>query len=249
MTTLVARIADAKAELDRRRGGAPRGLDNLEHARDLEITHTSNAIEGNTLTAAETTLVIEHGITIGGKPLRDHLEAIDHYDAIRHVRALAQQGTAITEMEIRGLHHLVMLRSRPDIAGRYADQGRFVVTDTGRHAFPSPAEVPALMGDFAAWLGAAEDTPDTAFQAHLRLVAIHPFNDGNGRTARLLMNLVLLRGAYPPIAIGPADRPAYLHALQTHQAGGGSDAFDHMLSERLLTALEDSLAALREAGA
>jgi len=249
VTTLLARIEAAKAELDRLHPRAPHGLTNLDHARDLEITHTSNAIEGNTLTAAETTLVIEHGITIGGKPLRDHLEAIDHYDAIRHIRALASQGTRITEMEIRGLHHLVMLRSRPDIAGRYADQGRFVVTDTGRHAFPSPAEVPALMGAFATWLGPAADTPDTAFEAHLRLVAIHPFNDGNGRTARLLMNLILLRGAYPPIAIGPADRPAYLHALEAHQSGGGSNAFDTLLAERLMLALEDSLAALRDAGA
>jgi Fic family protein len=102
---------------------------------------------------------------------------------------------------VRNLHALVVKRSDPEIAGRYATSGRFVITDSGRHAFPSPAEVPALMGDFTAWLGPAPATPDTAFEAHRRLVDIHPFNDGNGRTARLLINLVLLRDGYPPVAV------------------------------------------------
>jgi len=181
----------------------------------LELTYTSNAIEGNTLSAAETTLVIEHGITIGGKPLKDHLEAIDHFAALHYVRDLARLGTPLGETDIRNLHRLVMLRSNPDIAGAYADQGRFVVTNSGRHAFPSPAEIPALMGDLAGWLASAPLTPGTAFVAHRRLVEIHPFNDGNGRTARLLMNLILLRGDYPPVAIRPADRPAYVGALQS----------------------------------
>jgi Fic family protein len=155
-------------------------LSNLEHSHDLELAYTSNAIEGNTLTAAETTLVIEQGITIAGKPLQDHLEAIDHFKAIRYVRDLARRTTPLSEMDIRALHKLVVLRSHPDIAGRYADQGRYVLTDAGRHTFPSPADVPALMGDFAAWLGQASDEPANAFAAHGELVAIHPFNDGNG---------------------------------------------------------------------
>ena len=78
-----------------------------------------------------------------------------------------------------------------------------MLTDTGRHAFSAPVEVPALMGDFAAWLGSAIATPETGFAAHRRLVDIHPFNDGNGRPARLLMNLVLIRGGYPPVAVRP----------------------------------------------
>ena len=194
-------IASKKAELDRLRGRALGALANLEHAHDLELTYTSNAIEGNTLSAAETTLVIEKGITIGGKPLKDHLEALDHFDALRYVRDLARERTPLNEGDIRNLHRLVMQRSDPHIAGRYADQGRFVVSDSGRHAFPSPAEVPALKGDFARWLGAAADIPETAFTAHRQLVEIHPFNDGNGRTSRLLMNLVLIRGGYPPVAV------------------------------------------------
>ena len=247
MATFLQNVAAKKAELDRLRARAPDGLTNLEHSHDLELTYTSNAIEGNTLTAAETTLVIEHGITVAGKPLRDHLEAVDHYEAIRYVREIARQTTPLTEMDVRNLHRLVVLRSRPEIAGRYADQGRYVLTDAGRHGFPSPAEVPALMGDFAAWLRTAPDTPETGFAAHRRLVEIHPFNDGNGRTARLLMNLILIRGGYPPVAVRPEDRPAYLRALQQAQAGEGTEAFDRLLYERLDATLEEALSALREA--
>jgi Fic family protein len=244
---LLQQIATKKAELDRLRAQAPHGLDNLNQSYDIELTYTSNAIEGNTLTAAETRMVVEHGITIGGKPLKDHLEAVGHFDALRYVRDLAQQPVPLRETDIRNLHRLVMQRADPDTAGRYADQGRYVETDSGRHHFPSPAEVPALMGDFAQWLGAAPATPETAFTAHRRLVEIHPFNDGNGRTARLVMNLVLLRGGYPPVAVRPQDRPAYIGALQDAQAGRGSESFDRLLYERLDATLGESLSALREA--
>jgi len=247
MDALLQRIAAKKAELDRLRPLSPGGLSNLEHSADLELTYTSNAIEGNTLNAAETTLVIEQGVTIGGKPLRDHLEAIDHYDAIRYVRALARQAAPVTEADLRNLHRLVVQRSRPEIAGRYADQGRYVLTDTGRHHFPSPAEIPALMGDLAAWLGGAPDTPATAFTAHRRLVDIHPFTDGNGRTARLLMNLILLRGGFPPIAVRPEDRPAYLQALQEAQAGLGTATFERLLYERLDATLAEYVSAATDA--
>ncbi len=114
-------------------------------------------------------------------------------------------------------------------------------------AFPSPAEVPALVGDFAGWLAAAPDTPETAFAAHRRLVDIHPFNDGNGRTARLLMNLVLIRGGYPPVTVRPEDRLVYIRALQEAQAGHGSESFDRLLYARLDATLEEYLSAAREA--
>jgi Fic family protein len=217
--TLLDAIADKKAQLDRLRPLSPEALSNLEHYYDVEITYTSNAIEGNTLSAVETTLVIEKGVTISGKPLKDHLEALDHYDAIRYVRELAREKTPLAESDVRNLHRLVVQRSRPDIAGRYADLPRYVRTETGRHNFPSPAEIPPLMRDFASWLGVSPDTPEAAFTAHRRLVDIHPFNDGNGRTTRLLMNLILIWGGYPPIAVRPEDRPAYIRALRQAQAG------------------------------
>jgi Fic family protein len=245
MTTLLNSIRDKKNRLDQLRPLSPEALSKLEHYYDLEITYTSNAIEGNTLSAVETTLVIEQGITIGGKPLKDHLEALDHYDAIRYVRELAYKKSPLTESDLRNLHRLVMQRSRPDIAGFYANLVRYVRTEARRHEFPSPAEIPSLMVDFAKWLGAAPDSPDTAFTAHLRLVNIHPFNDGNGRTARLLMNLILIRDGYPPVAVGPEDRLAYIRALQQAQAGQGSEAFDNLLYERLNATLGEYLSTLQ----
>ena len=247
MADLLASIEAKKATLDRLRARAPGGMSNFDHSQDLELTYTSNAIEGNTLTAAETTLVIEQGITIGGKPLRDHLEAIDHFGAVGFVRSLARNGQPVNEMDVRSLHRLVLMRSDPDGAGRYATQGRYVLTDAGRHAFPTPAEVPALMRDFSEWLHTAPATPATAFMAHRQLVDIHPFNDGNGRTARLLMNLVLLRAAYPPIAVRPQDRPSYIAALQAAQAGQGNAGFDQLLYQRLDATLDEAIAAASQA--
>src|ERR1700722_5375680 len=119
--TLLDAIAEKKDRLDRLRPLPPGALRNLEHYYDVEITYTSNAIEGNTLSAVETTLVIEQGVTIGGKPLKDHLEALDHYDAIRYVRELARETARLTESDVRNVHTLVVGRSHPGIAGRYAD--------------------------------------------------------------------------------------------------------------------------------
>jgi cell filamentation protein, protein adenylyltransferase len=239
--TVPAAIAAKKEQLDKLRPLNAEALAKLEHYYDIELTYTSNAIEGNTLSAVETTLVIEQGITIGGKPLKDHLEALDHYDAIRYVRELARHTTLITESVLRELHHLVVKRSQPGVAGRYADLARYVRTEAGRHMFPLPVEIPAMMGDFAAWLGAAPESPDTAFTAHRRLVDIHPFNDGNGRVARLLMNLILIRCGYPPVTVRPEDRPAYIRALQQAQAGEGDESFTRLLYDRLNAALDDYL--------
>ncbi len=103
------------------------------------------------------------------------------------------------------------------------------------------------MGDLAGWLAGAPDTPETAFTAHRRLVTVHPFNDGNGRTARLLMNLILIRGGYPPVSVRPEDRLSDLRSLQEAQAGQGSASFDRLLYERLDATLGEFLSALREA--
>lgn len=247
MDELLTSIAVKKQRLHELRPLSPQARANLDHYYDIELTYTSNAIEGNTLSPVETTLVIEKGITIAGKPLKDHLEALDHYDAIRYVRELARHETRVTETDVRSLHKLVMQRSAPEIAGQYADLPRYVRTEIGRHTFPSPIEVPALMGDFAAWLAHAPGTPEAAFHAHRRLVDIHPFNDGNGRTARLLMNLILIRAGYPPVAVRPADRLEYIRSLQEERAGEGGGNLNTLLYRRLEATLEEYLSALEEA--
>ena len=244
LTSLVESVSTKKSRLDGLRPLPREALEKLEHYFDIELTYTSNSIEGNTLGPVETTLVIEQGLTIAGKPLKDHLEALDHYDAIRYVRQLAPRSERLTESDVRNLHRLVVQRSRPDIAGKYADVARYVRTESGRHTFPSPSEIPALMGDFSNWLGGAQDTPDKAFTAHRRLVEIHPFNDGNGRTARLLMDLILIRAGYPPVAVRPEDRLEYIRALQTSQSGAGSEHFDALLYRRLDATLDEYLTTL-----
>ena len=103
------------------------------------------------------------------------------------------------------------------------------------------------MRDLAGWLGTAPNTPDAAFTAHLRLVSIHPFNDGNGRTARLLMNLLLIRSGYPPITVRPEDRLEYINSLQATQAGEGPESFHQLLFRRLDAILGEYLSALAEA--
>src|SRR5438067_10253581 len=113
MDELLNSIAAMKERLAELRPLSPQALANLEHYYDIELTFTSNAIEGNTLSPVETRLVIENGITVGGKPLKDHLEALDHYDAIRYVRELARQEMPLIESDVRNLHKLVMQRSAP----------------------------------------------------------------------------------------------------------------------------------------
>jgi Fic family protein len=247
--TAARTVADKRRKLHAlRKRIRPGGLEGLESSQRIDITYTSNAIEGNTLTAGETALVLEKGITVSGKPLKDHLEAIDHARALDWVLEIAsQRDTPITEADIRNLHQLVVAQSSPDIAGRYADRPRFVNTNAGLHQFPAPVAIPALMEAYCRWLAGARNTPATAFKAHRELVAIHPFTDGNGRTARLLMNLVLARAGYPPIAIRPEDRPIYIAAIETAQRGGGHAAFDELLFDRLDQTLDIYLAAAREA--
>ncbi|MDX2236751.1 MAG: Fic family protein [Hyphomonadaceae bacterium] len=236
-------VAEKKAALDRLRplrGGA---LDALRKYYDLELTYTSNAIEGNELTARETAEVIEHGITVAGKRLRDHLEAVDHYEAVQWMRELAGAGTPVTEAIVCELHRRIVARSQPAIAGVYSRHPRRILGSAA--VFPNPAKVPDLMRDLGVWLETAQSTPETAFDAHLRLVSIHPFSDGNGRTARLLMNLLLLRAGYAPIAVRPEDRAAYLDALeQTH--AGGDLAYRMVMYERLDATLADYLRVLDE---
>ena len=114
--------------------------------------------------------------------------------------------------------------------------------------FPNPAKIQQLMSDYGHWRAAASPGPETAFKAHFRLVAIHPFSDGNGRTARLLMNLLLIRTGYPPIAIRPEDRKTYLDALEHASMRDDTEPFDAFLYQRLNATLDEYLTVLQEEG-
>lgn len=240
-----AEIAAHKAALDALRPLQRPALDHLQRYYDVELTYTSNAIEGNTLTYRETAELIEHGITVGGKPLRDHLEAVDHYDAVQWMRETAIAGDRIGESTVCELHRRIVLRSSPQIAGIYSNHARRIAGSAV--VFPNPAKVPILMEQFGQWLAEAPPTPEAAFDAHYRLTAIHPFSDGNGRTARLLMNLTLLRAGYVPVAVRPEDRKAYLDSLEHASLTGGDLApFQQIMHDRLHDTLVDYVTALSE---
>lgn len=242
MRALWRRIGSKKARLDQMRPLAAKSLAALDAWYDVELTYSSNAIEGNTLTRSETAIVLEKGITIGGKPLKDHLEALGHKDALDYVRALAARGETLREADIREIHRLVAVRIDPAEAGQYSRHQRVI---TGSPLLlPSPAEIPALMGDLARWLATAPAEPRTAFEAHARLVTIHPFSDGNGRTARLLMNLILLKAGYPPVVIGPEQRVDYIDALQALQLQNDVAPYDRFMADRLDASLDHHLALL-----
>src|SRR5277367_4540285 len=245
MDKLPEQIAAKKAQLDQLRPMSVAALRQLQKYYDIELTYTSNAIEGNTLTLRETAEVIEHGITVGGKSLRDHLEAVDHYHALLWMRRTAAATTALGEDTVRELHRRIVARSQSEIAGRYSELPRRIAGSPV--IFPNPAKIPQLMREFGEWLSAASPDPETAFTAHFRLTAIHPFGDGNGRTARLLMNLLLIRGGYPPIAVRPEDRKAYLDALERGSLAEDLAPFQLLMHERLDATLGEYLSALQEA--
>jgi Fic family protein len=215
----------------------------LQKSYDIDLTYTSNAIEGNTLTLRETAEVIEHGITVGGKSLRDHIEAVDHYNALLWMRELAPKTVPIDEITVRELHRRIVARSQPEIAGIYSTLPRRIAGSPV--VLPNAAKIPALMKAFGEWLAGAETTPAGSFEAHYRLVAIHPFGDGNGRTARLLMNLLLLREGYPPVAVRPEDRKEYLDTLQHASLQDDLEPFQIFMHQRLDATLAEYLSALQ----
>jgi Fic family protein len=245
LEALISCIEQKKAQLDRLRPVSAAALAQLQKHYDVNLTYTSNAIEGNTLTLRETAEVIEHGITVGGKSLRDHLEAVDHYDALLWMRERAATTTPVNEDVVCELHRRIVARSQPGLAGIYSQNPRRIAGSPV--VFPNPAKIPALMEEFGAWLKDAPPTPASAFDAHFRLTAIHPFGDGNGRTARLLMNLLLIREGYPPIAVRPEDRKTYLDALERGSLAEDLRPFQTVMHERLDSTLGEYLSALQEA--
>lgn len=245
MDELLASIAAKKERLDAIRPVSREALLALQKSYDVDLTYTSNAIEGNTLTLRETAELIEHGITVGGKPLRDHLEAVDHYNAVLWMRELAAKATPIDEAAVRELHRRIVFRSQPEIGGIYSTLPRRIAGSPV--VFPNAVKIPGLMKEYGEWLAKTAPEPAASFDAHFRLVAIHPFADGNGRTARLLMNLLLLRGRYPPVAVRPENRKTYLDTLEAASMRGDLKPFQTFMHQRLDATLGEYLSALQEA--
>ncbi|RAS78364.1 Fic family protein [Priestia endophytica] len=226
-----------KGKLDTLRPLPKYTLKSLREKLLLEWTYNTNAIEGNTLTINETKVVLE-GITVGGKTMREHLEVINHRDAIAYVEEIVQKGEPLTEWQIKNLHRLVLKGIDDEYAGVYRDQQVFIAG--AKHTPPAPYLIKEQMEQLIKWYESEAQTlhpVERGAMLHAIFVGIHPFIDGNGRTSRLLLNLELMKAGFPAVVIKVENRLAYYEALdKSHTTKNYHDFIQLIIKE-----VEDSL--------
>lgn len=226
---ILQEIDNKKAIVDKACPLSPIVFDQLNEYIDIEYTYTSNAIEGNTLTRQETMLVLTKGQTISGKSLKDHLEANNHKSGINYIKEIPSKVEPINKKDIDELHSIVLKGIDDKYAGKYRDIE--VLIGGSNREFSKPEVLTEKMLNFSKWLVDEQEKINIhpvifAAKAHYRLVDIHPYIDGNGRTARLLMNLILLKYGYFITIIDSEmeNRQKYYQALNEADAGN-EDAF------------------------
>ncbi len=228
-----------KTELNALRPIAPELEARVMQKLRLDWNYHSNHLEGNSLNYGETKALLLFGITAQGKPLKDHVEITGHNEAIDWVLDVVKGDMPLTEAFIRQLHVLLLKEpytiksktaqglptSKTIQVGQYKNSDNHVETVTGEmFYFASALETPAKMADLIAWYAAQQARADVnpillAAEFHYRFIRIHPFDDGNGRTARILMNFILMRFDYPPAVIKTEDKANYFAVLQQADAG------------------------------
>jgi len=222
----------------------------LREQFEVEMTYNSNAIEGNSLTLKETFLVINEGLTIKGKPLKDHLEAKGHKEALEYLYELTgEKGKgSLSEKTIRELHHIAMRDIDREWAGRYRNSN--VTIGGAAHTTPEAVEVPRLMGELVDWSqneGQNLHPVELAAVFHHRLVHIHPFFYGNGRSTRLAMNVILMRAGFPLVVILKNDRKRYYRLLSDADRGN-MPPFGMFIAQAVQRSLDIYLKILTPAG-
>lgn len=229
------RIQQKKAELDELRPIPNHILKSIKESLTIEWTYNSNSIEGNSLTLRETQMVLEEGFTIKGKSLKEHFEAVNHQNAINYIEELTIKNKILTEKDILGVHELVLQNIEKEIAGRFRTSG---VRISGANFIPPNAlKINEYITELIDWVNNSElDIVIKSILFHHRFVWIHPFYDGNGRTVRLIFNLLLMKSGYPPAIILRNDRKKYYDALNQSNKGDYSK-----LVLVILQALERSL--------
>ena len=250
MTNLLDLISDKKRQLDTHKPFPKELITNIEEWLKVELTYTSNAIEGNTLTRIETAEVIERGVTaiISGKSLKEQLEALNHAKAVDFVKELATKLKGhqfITEQNILAIHKIILSGIDDAGAGVYRNVDVFI---RGKDVeFPRPNAVPQLMKEFIHWLEGQQAAHPVliAAEAHFKLVSIHPFIDGNGRTTRLLMNLILLLNGYPMAIIKTEERTTYLDAINKAQKNNDLTEFYAIMEHAVDRSLDVYLNAVK----
>ena len=251
MESLLKEINRKKRELDKYRPFPPETIIGLEEWLRIELTYSSNAIEGNSLSRLETAEVIEKGVSaaISGKSLKDQLEAINHDKALRFINNLGkkyQNHQAITERDIKTIHKIILTGINDQWAGKYRQIDVFIRgTDV---EFPRPQAVPYQMKEFIDWLKSQKkDHPvRIAANAHFKLVSIHPFIDGNGRTSRLLMNLILIINSYPMAIVRNEERINYLQAVNRGQKENDLKALYFLIEKSVNRSLSAYLNAFKK---
>lgn len=216
-------VDNLKKELDSKRPISKETLKSLKESINLEWTYNSNGIEGNTLTLRETQVVLE-GITVGGKTITEHLEAINHEKAILYLDELVKDKQPITEWNIKNIHQLILKEIDNENAGRYRKEN--VTIKGATHIPPDFVKIPELMEklilNYETWNKYHPIIRSALL--HGELVKIHPFVDGNGRTSRLIMNLDLMNYGYNPVIIKKENRLEYYEVLdKAHTTGDYTD--------------------------
>lgn len=205
----------------------------------IENTYNSNAIEGNTLTLRETALILQEGITIAEKPVREHLEAIGHKDAFEYVLSIADSNTAITERIIKEIHSLVLMNDANN-RGVYRSVPVTIIGAT--HTPPQPYLVPVQMeGLIRDYEGMQQNKHiiEAIAEFHLRFEGIHPFIDGNGRTGRLILNLELIKAGLLPVNIKFSDRRKYYDCFDHYYSNGHTmDTLSQLIADYEVEELE-----------
>ena len=225
-------------------------LKKIEEAFAIEYTYESNRIEGNTLTLQETELVENEGVTIAGKSMREHLEAINHAEAIDYIKDFAKNGIEISERTIKEIHALVLHGINRENAGRYRSVPVMISGST--HVPPQPYLLEKQMEDFIIKFREmeAEKVHPVLIAAflHDELVRIHPFIDGNGRTSRLLMNLYLLRNGFTLVALkgNNEEKISYYKALEASHTENNPLDFQKVVAQAEITSLKRYLSVLGE---
>lgn len=248
MKELLRQIDAKRDELNLYRPLSIAQLQKIEEALFVEYTYESNRIEGSTLTLQETALVIQKGITISGKSLREHLEAINHYEAIGFIKSVAEKNELFNERTLKDIHALVLRGIDPENAGKFRTVN---VRIAGSRHIPADAlKVQELMDDYFNFYESQKNTLHPVLLSaslHEKLVAIHPFIDGNGRTARLIMNLILLQHGFPLVNIaGDNDsRINYYNALEKCQTDTRCDEFLQLVAEAELKSVVSYLSIVK----
>jgi len=241
LKALLTRIDEYKKVIDNRRPLQKAEVKQLDDYFRIGLTYTSNALEGNTLTISETKVIIEDGITVGGKPLKDCFEAVGHAKAYDFMLSAARADDfTFSEEMILTLHRLFYSKLDEENAGKYRTIQVFI---SGTEYVPPTAdEVRTQMKEFVSELNEKIKTQHpvllSAF-AHRRLVDIHPFFDGNGRTARLLMNLILVNKGYQIVSIPPILRTEYINAIISSRRSGNFKKFETFIAECLIESQKD----------